>query len=159
MLTLQIDKLRLWAPLSMCLALLLPAILPVRVAAKEPTVEELKARLSDATVPDRPRLCVQISELQLRETDKLYRTGDSEKAYAALEDVVAFSELARDYSIQSHKHEKDSEIAVRKMAHKLVDLKQAVTFVDQKPIQDAIDRLQKIRDDLLAAMFPKGDKK
>lgn len=135
------------------------AILPTSALGRQPTVEELKGRLSDTAVRDRPKLCMQISELELNDADKLYRAGDREKAHAALVDVVAFSELARDYSIQSHKHEKESEIAVRKMVHKLTDLKQVVTFVDQKPIEDAIDQLQKVRDDLLMAMFPKGDKK
>ena len=149
---------RLWGALSICLVGLLPAFFATPAGGKAPTVEELKARLSEASIPDRPKLCVQISEMQLEDADKLYRAGNSEKAHAALVDVVAFSELARDYSIQSHKREKQSEIAMRKMVHKLGDLKQAVTFVDQQPIQDAINRLQQIRDDLLSAMFPKGDK-
>ena len=53
-----------------------------------------------------------------------------------------FSELARDYAIQSHKHEKQSEIAIRKMARKLADLKHAVSHEDQEQIQNTIDRLQ-----------------
>jgi len=138
---------------------LLAAIFPTVAACKEPTLAELKGRLSDADIGERPKLCVQISELQLDDADKLYRSGESDKGHAALVDVVAFSELARDYSIQSHKHEKQSEIAIRKMVHRLIGLKQAVTFIDQKPIQDAIDRLQKIRDDLLLAMFPQGANK
>ncbi|MGA8763667.1 MAG: hypothetical protein WB562_12445, partial [Candidatus Sulfotelmatobacter sp.] len=119
----------------------------------------LKARLSDAKVPDRVSLCIQISELQLGYANRLYSAGDSEEAQAALADVVAFAGLARDYSIQSHKHEKQSEIAVRKMIRKLTDLKHMVPFADQKTVQDAADQLEKIRDDLLTAMFPKGDKR
>ena len=73
-------------------------------------------------------------------------------------DVAAFSELARDYAIQSRKHEKQSEIAVRKMVRKLGTLSTRPAE-DQKQIQDTIDRLQRVRDDLLAAMFPNGVKK
>ena len=72
--------------------------------------------------------------------------------------IVAYSEMARDSAIQAHKHEKQSEIAIRKMARKLVDIKHAVAHDDQEQVQDTIDRLQRIRDDLLAAMFPKGVK-
>ncbi len=89
----------------------------------------------------------------------MYVAGDSEKAQAALADVVAYSELARDYAIQSHKHEKQSEIAIRKMVRKLTDMNHTVSHEDQAQIQDTIDRLQKIRDDLLVAMFPKVGKK
>jgi hypothetical protein len=156
---LKIGKLRSWVFVSISLILGLHWTFPTSALSKEETAEELKAKLSDTAIRDRPKLCVQISELQLADADKLYRAGNSEKAHAAMVDVVAFSELARDYSIQSHHREKESEIAIRKMVHKLTDLKQAVTFVDQKPIEEAIDRLQKVRDDLLMAMFPKVEKK
>ena len=128
-------------------------------ASSEPTVDELKARVENTGMADRPPLCLHIAERQLNAADKSYLAGDSEKAQAALSDVVAYAELARDSAIQSRKHEKQSEIAIRKMARKLADLKHSVTHEDQEQIQIAIDRLQRIRDDLLAAMFPKGVKK
>jgi hypothetical protein len=127
--------------------------------ARDLTVEELKIRVAGASVADRPPLCLQISERQLDVADKLYAEGDSDKAQAALGDVAEFSELARDYAIQSHKHEKQSEIAVRKMTRKLADLKHAVAHGEQEQVQNTIDRLQRVRDDLLAAMFPNGGKK
>ncbi len=139
--------------LSMLLA---PSVLSGR---EEPTVEELKGRVANAKIADRPALCIQISEAELGDADRLYALGDSEKAKASLADVVAYSELARDYAIKSHKHEKQSEIAIRKMARKLADIKLAVPHEDQDQIQNAIDRLQHVRDDLLAAMFSQGNKK
>ena len=123
------------------------------------SVEDLKERVANASIPERPALCIQISERQLDEADRLYVAGDSEKAQASLVDVTAFAELARDYAIQSHKHEKQSEIAIRKMTRKLENLKHAVGHDDQQRIQEVIDHLQRIRDDLLAAMFPNGVKK
>ncbi len=135
-------------------------VAPSRLRGRdEPSVEEQKGRVANASVGDRPALCIHISERQLGDADRLYIAGDSEKARAALADVVAYSELARDYAIQSHKHEKQSEIAIRKMVRKLSDMNHAVSHEDQAQIQDAIDRLQKIRGDLLLAMFHKGDKK
>jgi hypothetical protein len=132
--------------------------LTARAAPVEPTVEELKAKVAAASVGDRAHLCVQIAQKQLVATDKLYASGEIEKAQAALTDVVAFSELARDYSIESHKYQKQTEIGVRSMARKLADIKHLVGHDDQEPIQDAMNRLQRVRDDLLAAMFPKGVK-
>jgi hypothetical protein len=128
-------------------------------AAGEATLEELKDRVANAAIADRPPLCIQISERQLESFSRFYAAGDNEKAHAALVDVTAFSELARDYAIQSHKHEKQIEIAIRKISRKLNGLKHTVMHEDQKQIQDAIDRLEQIRDDLLAAMFPNGVKK
>ena len=122
------------------------------------TVEELKARLASARAGDRVQLCIQIAERQLDAADKFYSTDETEKARAALEDVASFSEQARDYSIQFHKRQKQTEIAVRKMVRKLADIKRAVNHEEQVPVQAAIDRLQRVRDDLLAAMFPKEKK-
>ena len=149
---------RVWrvAATGMALALVATSLLSARA---EPSIEELKGRVANALIADRPALCIRISERELGEADRLYVAGDSEKAQAALADVVAYSELSRDYAIQAHKHEKQSEIAIRKMARKLADIKHTVSHEDQEQIQNTVDRLQQIRDDLLAAMFPKVGKK
>jgi hypothetical protein len=129
------------------------------LSGAEPTVDELKDRVGRAAIGDRPPLCIRISELQLDAADRFYSVDDAEKVRSALGDVITYSEMARDYSIQSLKHEKQSEIAVRKMVRRLIDLKHAVSHEDQDQIQTTIDRLQRVRDDLLAAMFAKGNKK
>jgi len=141
------------------LAAWLAIVLVSSAAAKDPTVEELKSRLSSTSIGERPQLCLQIAERQLDDASKFYSEMETEKAQADMTDVVAFSELARDYAIQSHKHQKQTEIAVRKMTRKLNDLKHSVSREDQAGVQNAIDRLQRVRDDLLLAMFPKGKAK
>ena len=140
--------------------LVLSAVLPTGLnGAAEPSIEELKARVANAKIVDRPPLCLQISERQLDAASRFYVAGDSEQAKTALVDVVAFAELTRDYAIQSRKHEKQSEIAIRKMIRKLADLKHTVSHEDQDQVQNTVDRLQRIRDDLLVAMFPRVGKK
>jgi hypothetical protein len=127
---------------------------------EEASVEELKARVASSNVGDRPHLCVQIAEKQLDAVDKLYASPDvdAEKAQAALTDVVAYSELARDYAIQSHKYQKQSEIAVRGMSRKLTNLLHGLSHEEQGPLRDAVNKLERVRDDLLSSMFKKGEK-
>ena len=146
----------MWA--AALLLLLSGALSGTGLAKDEPTVEELKARLSAANTGDKVKVCVQIAEKQLAETDRLYQADDIAKGQSALTDVVSYSELARDYSIQERKHQKQTEIAVRSMSRKLNELLHSLTKDDQAPVRDAIDRLEKVRDDLLASMFPKGAK-
>lgn len=129
---------------------------PSPIPRDEPTVDALKARISSANVGDKPRLCVQVAEMRLTEADKLYAAGDLENAKSALTDVVAYSELARDYSIQSHKYQKQSEIAVRGMTRKLTNILHRLGLADQAAVKDAMNRLDRVRDDLLASMFKKG---
>ena len=137
---------------------LILAVRPRLTGTAELTIEELKQRVANTTLVDRPPLCIRICERQLDAADRFYVAGDSEKAGSALTDVVAFAELARDYAIQTRKHEKPSEIAIRKMARKLFDMKHTVSREDQQQVQNAVDRLERVRDDLLLAMFPKGKK-
>jgi len=122
------------------------------------TVDQLKAKVSSANVSDKVHICVQIAEKQLDAVDKMYAAGEVEQAKPALTDVVSFSELARDYSIQSKKHQKQTEISIRAMTRKLGDILHLLTREDQAPVQDAISRLDRVRDDLLTSMFPKGVK-
>ena len=139
-------------------AVMAMAALLAHAAVVEPTVDELKARVESANVGDRPRICVQIAQKQLTETGKLYAAAEDEKAQTTLTDVVTYAELARDYAIQSHKYQKQTEIAAREMARKLTEIKHTLGRDDQAPVQDAIKRVERVRDDLLLAMFPKGAK-
>jgi signal transduction histidine kinase len=127
--------------------------------AAEQTLDELKARVTSANTSDRPRLCLQIAALQLAEADRAYAAIENEKAQARLVDALAYSEMARDYAIQAHKNEKQTEIAVRGMIRRLTDMLHTLSHEEQTPLRDAIGRLQHVRDDLLKAMFPKGGAK
>jgi hypothetical protein len=114
------------------------------------------ARADSARVEDRPALCVEIAERQLKSADELYTAGKVEDAQAALKDVVTYSEKAHDAAIQSGKKLKNTEIDFRKMAAKLRDIKRSLNFDDQAPVQAAADRLENLRTDLLSHMFGKG---
>ena len=79
----------------------------------------------------------------------------SDQARAAVDDIVTYSEKARDTVTQTKKRLKDVEIDVRKMADKLRDIKRTLAFEDQPPVEQAIDRLEDIRTTLLKEMFAK----
>lgn len=148
---------RIWVLAAGVMIFILAAPFVSRADNQE-SVEELKARVARTNVGDRPPLCLHIAEKQVEAARKFYSSGESEKAQAALDDVITFAEMDRDSAIQSHKHEKQSEIAIRKMVRKLDDMKHTVSRDDQERLQRTIDRLQQFRDDLLAAMFPGGKK-
>ena len=128
-------------------------------AAKHETVDELKARFASAHPEDRPDLGIQIAQRQLRSADKFYTDGNVEQARAAVDDVVSYSEKARDAAAQTGKHLKNIEIDVRKMAEKLRDIKRTLAFEDQPPVDQAIRRLEDVRTTLLKEMFAKENKK
>ncbi|MGB9083213.1 MAG: hypothetical protein WCC46_01185, partial [Terriglobales bacterium] len=80
-------------------------------------------------------------------------------ARAAVEDIVTYSEKARDAATQTRKRLKNVEIEARKMAEKLRDIKRNLAYEDQLPVKEAIDRLEAVRTTLLDEMFAKDNKK
>ena len=137
-------------------ALLITTILITALLAlgkKEDSLEELKARLTNASADQQISLGLEIAQRQLKSADKLYTDGNAEQSRGAVSDVVQYSEKAGEAATQSGKKLKQAEISVRKMAHKLLEIKRSVNFEDQQPLQDAADRLEHVRSELLSRMF------
>lgn len=132
--------------------------LPTLSSAKDETIPQLISRAEAARLEDRPQIYAEIAELQLRNADHLYTEGKADEAQAAVQDVVSYSDKAADAASKSGKKLKNTEIAVRKMAEKLRDIKRSLAFDDQPPVQSAIEHLEGLRTDLLNRMFGKGAK-
>jgi hypothetical protein len=143
---------------SLVMGIFVFALAAGTIAARDESVDELKSRAEIAAPQDQPKLCVQIAELQLRNADTLYRNGDVEKARAAVDDIVTYSQKASASATETKKHLKNVEIAVRKMAERLRDIKRTLSFEDQPPVEHAIQELEKIRTSLLQQMFSKEKK-
>jgi hypothetical protein len=126
------------------------------LARDRETIEQLKARVESAAPKDRITLALRVAERQTDAADKLYADGKSDEARAAIQDVVRYTEKAGNAASQSGKKLKDAEITVRKLAHKLNDMKRTLNFDDQAPVQQAIDQLEHVRTELLSKMFDLG---
>ena len=122
-------------------------------AARQETIEELKAKASSAKVSDQPKLCLEIARRQLDAAEKNYQAGQTAQAEALLKEVVDFAQKAGDAARQARKHIKKTEIEVRKISRSLQDLKPTVDVDSRPPLQDAINRLEHIRSQLLMEMF------
>jgi hypothetical protein len=125
---------------------------------KELSLEELKARAQHAKPDERSNLCIQIAERQVEAADKFFTDGKVEEAESAIRDVVSYSEQASQAAGQTGHRLKNTEIAMRRMAHRLADIKRTLPFEDQASVQAAVDTLDKIRTDLLSRMFGKNPK-
>jgi soluble cytochrome b562 len=137
--------------LALCLFLL--ALAAANFGVTEETVAGLKERAEKASPEECSQLCIQVALHQLRNADKLYFEGHIEEARAAIDDVITYSEKARDAAIQTNKRLKNVEIDARKMAERLRDIKRTLVFEDQAPVDRAIRRLEDIRTVLLKEMF------
>lgn len=139
---------------SVIVVTLVVAIATSALASKE-SVEQLKARLPRANEGQRIDLCLQIARQQLDNADKLYSDGKVDEGRAAVGDIVSYIEQAGDTAAKSGKKVKKAEIMVREISKKLKDIQRSLNFDDQAPVQDAVDRLEKVRSQLLGSMFGK----
>jgi len=141
---------------SICAVAVVLAMTLAAPASDEPTLPELIKRADSAPLGDRPSLYLEIAERQLKAADDLYKAGKVDDAGADVGEVVTYSERAHDAAVRSGKRLKNTEIALRKMSHRLRDIKRTLSFEDQTPAEAAAERLQSLADDLLAHMFGKG---
>jgi hypothetical protein len=125
---------------------------------QDPALQQLVVRAESARIEDQPALYTEAARRELSSADKLYIAGRVDDARTAVQDLVTYSDKAHDASTHSGKRLKDTEIALRKMAEKLRDMKRAVSFEEQGPLQGASDHLENLRTDLLTHMFSKGKK-
>jgi hypothetical protein len=136
------------------LLLMLFLLLPVAVwGKKDETLDQLKERANAAQGGERVKLCLEVAQRQLAAADKLYTDGKVDDAAAAVKDIASYSEMAGDTAVESGKKLKDAEISVRKISQRLGDIKRTLNFDDQQPVQDIVDRLERVRTNLLTKMF------
>jgi len=121
--------------------------------ARRETVEELKAKLGAAKPADQPKICLDIARHQLEDMEKAYSAGQIPQAQKLLQEVVDYSQQAGDTARKARKNIKKTEIEVRKMSRRLQDLKPTLDVDSRPPVQDAINRLEHIRTQLLMQMF------
>jgi hypothetical protein len=121
--------------------------------AREETTDELKAKAEAAKLSEQAKLCVEIARRQLDAADKAYASGQMRDAQVAIKDVVSYSEKAGQAAQKSGKHLKPTEIELRKISRRLKDIKPTLNVDDRPPIQEAIDRLEHVRSELLMSMF------
>lgn len=142
--------------MRLLLALLLIASCSPALAREHESLEQLKAKFESAPPKERVGLGLRIAEIQTDAADRLYGEGKSDEGRAVIGDIVTYCEKASDAATQSGKKLKDAEITVRKIAHKLSDIKRNVNFDDQSPLQEAVDHLERVRTQLLSKMFDLG---
>lgn len=122
-------------------------------AGEPQTVEQLRARAESAKPADQVKLYLEIADQQLKFADGYFGQGDIVRGKATVDDLVMACEKAGAAARASRKHEKQTEIRVRDVERRLEAIRQNISFEDRPALKDAIARLDKVRSDLLLAMF------
>lgn len=124
-------------------------------ADQQESVEALKARADTAQPKEQVQLYTKIAERQLEALDQAYNGGTALEAQTALADVVNYGVKAAQVSVDTGKHMKHTEIAMRKMSARLEAIGKTLDVDDRQPVADAIQKLETARTELLNRMFRK----
>ena len=127
-------------------------------AAKTETLTEAKAAAEVTRPEECVRICIDLAQRELDEAKAQYGQDNPEGAKVELQAMTAHAEKSCDGAIATHKREKQLEIELRQISHRLGDLKRTLSFEDQSAVQAVMDQIEKLRTRLLETMFGKGKK-
>ena len=122
-------------------------------AADDVSLEELKHRADSAEGGRRADLFMEVAQREIESADSRFSEGKTEEGQAAVDDAVAAAEAASAAAVESRSHMKQTEIALRRVARRLSDISRSLPFDDRKRTEGAVVKLEKMRTDLLTAMF------
>lgn len=122
---------------------------------KHPTqeVERLKQKAEKMKEEDRghtySEICLQLAE----EAGEHYNDGNADKAVASVKQLLEYAQKVADIAKVKDKKVKQSEINIRKCSRRLDEIRRTVTLEEHPPLEDAIKKLDSLRDDLLKVLF------
>jgi hypothetical protein len=127
-----------------------PASMPT---GEQESIEQLQARAAAAKGSDQVKLYMQLADRQLLAADDSFNRGDFEKGKSSVDEVAGACEKAGAAARSSGKHLKATEIHVRDVERRVEAISRSLSFEDRDALKGAIDRLEKVRSDLLFTMF------
>lgn len=131
-------------------------------ADKQRSAAELRALADGATGEQCVRICMDAARAVLEESNNFYTAGDVDKGLASMKDAAHYAQKATEQSIHSRKKQKQTEIGLRKLSKRIIDVKDTLNFEDKPPVLEIVYSVDKLRVRMLAAMFdldpPKDEK-
>jgi hypothetical protein len=126
---------------------------PIAFGAEPETLDQLIARANAASPSQQPDLYLEVADREVRAATDSYKDNKPEDGRSALQQTVKYADQAHAMVLKSGKKLPHTEIKIRRMAAHLRDLKQNVDADEQAGVQNAVDKLEAFRTDLLKAMF------
>src|ERR1022692_527385 len=129
------------------------------LAANE-SLPALKTRADAAHGGEQAKLCLEYAHRLLEDANALFSNGDVDKAQGEVGEVVEHSRKAAVAASTAGKHQKKTEIDLRKLSNRRRVIAATLAIEDRPPLLKAVDDIEQIRADLLARMFgPKAEPK
>lgn len=138
----------------------LPLIVAAQAQHPAPTPEALKADADRAKVTAEAtngepctEICLDAAKKLAELSNQNFTDGQVEPAQAAMKDAGKYAEKAGRAAIDTHKHQKQTEIGLRHLTKRMKDIVQTLNFEDRPPVEQIIKSIESVRSDLLLNMF------
>jgi hypothetical protein len=126
-----------------------------QAAQKPETLAEMKARVSQVPPEERVRICAGIARRSVEQARDRYSKGVDEEGKLLMREAETYADQAVEAALQTRKHEKQLEIDLRDIGHRIEALKRELGPEDQPDAAAAMAHLEKLRTRLLESMFGK----
>lgn len=162
------DSLTLSSPARIAFSLILVALAglwPVLHARRPDNEQDLLAHLEREQNPvKKSKYATRLARLKLQQANDAYAKSDFDQGQKLLDDYLKWVRSSWDLLKGSgrpadRKPEgfKELDIALREDARRFEDLQHRVPFTDRDPLKKAAQEAEKIRVEVLAALFPNGE--
>lgn len=114
---------------------------------------DLKTKADSANGADKAKFALDYAEQATKDADHAFKSGKDDDGATRLKEIAQYSKMASDAAMESGKREKETEINLRKIVNRLVDVKNARPYDQQDAVQQVIDAVDMARNNLLEEMF------
>jgi hypothetical protein len=133
-------------------SLLFAAGLCAQSAPVNPAEKALE-RAEKSSPHDCAKACFESAHQLIELANKQYGDGNVDQGHKLISEATEAARRGTESSIKTHKHQKNAEIGLRKMAKRLHDIGDSLSLEDRPPAYAAEKVFDKLRDDMLTAMF------
>jgi hypothetical protein len=129
--------------------------------AAQKTIESLKAEAEHSSGGHQARLYAELAQHLVDVADQQFTDALTDQGQATIQDILKYATLARDISLKSHGKMKETEIHLRMAERRLEAVRRTLSIDDRPPLEEVEKQIEKLRKDLLDAMFapPKKENK
>lgn len=128
-------------------------LLAAASAAEQKTPDALKAEAEHASGGHQAVLYAELAQQLVDVADHQFTDALVDQGQATVQDVLKYATLARDISVKSRGKMKETEIHLRQAERRLEAVRRTLSIDDRPPLEQVEKQLEKLRKDLLDAMF------
>jgi len=125
-------------------------------AVRPSDVERLKTKAESMKDYERGKIYSEIARELTEQASRQFAEGDEVAALRSVAEVVEFAEKASSAAKLRNKKTKDTEINLRKTARRLEEVSKTLTLEDRPPIEEAMQKVDEIRKELLEYFLKRG---